>query len=118
MFDIESLLEAWAQWCLSRSNEGLGYAVSSLNRLIYGDGLLSRNYAPVLPYGVDVDSICAKVDQAICQLPDVHRAVLQRHYLTVGEWQAKAKECGLAKSSYYRFLDDARMLVKNKLNAA
>lgn len=112
---IDSLMEGWARWCAIREDKGLGYAASALNRLMSGD-VVSGMPQSVLPYGIDPDSAYARVDTAVCNLPDLHRLIVTRHYMRIGLDKDKAQAIGCSLRTYYRYLDDAKIILILRLN--
>lgn len=109
-FELETLLEWWADWSAKREDNGLGFGCSRFNRLMAAGELLPRDdFRALLPYGVDGDGIGSLVDQAICRLNPNRRQVIMVEYRRIGTQEAKAKALGITRKAYERRLSNARL---------
>lgn len=109
---IDDLLARWGFWRSVRDDNGLGYATSAANRAMAGDANTGGT-RPLLPYGVDADSVFSAVDRVVMkELPAFHREVLLQHYSKGSvSFKVKAEKCGCRVSSFYQYLSDAKSLV-------
>ena len=109
-FELETLLEWWADWSAKRDDNGLGFGCSRFNRLMAAGNLPPRTeFVAILPYGVDGDGIGSLVDQAICRLNPNRRQVIMVEYRRIGTQEAKAKVLGITRKAYERRLSNARL---------
>lgn len=109
-FELETLLEWWADWSAKREDNGLGFGCSRFNRLMAAGELPQRDdFRALLPYGVDGDGIGSLVDQAICRLNPNRRQVIMVEYRRIGTQEAKAKALGITRKAYERRLSNARL---------
>ncbi|WP_308028538.1 hypothetical protein [Neisseria bergeri] len=109
-FELETLLEWWADWSAKREDNGLGFGCSRFNRLISAGELPPRDdFRVLLPYGVDGDGIGSLVDQAICRLNPNRRQVIMVEYRRIGTQEEKAKALGITRKAYERRLSNARL---------
>ena len=111
---IDELLEAWARWRALREDNGLGYATSRLGVLM-GGGAVSGTGNSSLPYGLDVGSIGAKMDSAICRLNKRGQQVILLEYCRVGLQAAKA--AGMRPPMAVKTYRNQLVFAKNKLTA-
>lgn len=113
--DVDELLHAWALWSL-RGMRGLGYPCETvLYRLMrYGVGVGVRAVVPEEVSGVEV-----LVDEVVSRLrrecPDVGRVVVQ-HYLGCGSGRRKARELGIAWSTYRKRLEAGLKFVAREID--
>lgn len=109
-FELETLLEWWADWSAKREDNGLGFGCSRFNRLMAAGELPPRDdFRVLLPYGVDGDGIGSLVDQAICRLNPNRRQVIMVEYRRIGTQEEKAKALGITRKAYERRLSNARL---------
>ena len=75
---IDDLLARWGFWRSVRDDNGLGYATSAANRAMAGDANTGGT-RPLLPYGVDADSVFSAVDRVVMkELPAASKRRWQR----------------------------------------
>lgn len=108
-FELDLLLEWWAEWSAKREDNGLGFGCSRFNRLMAAGDLPPRTeFVAILPYGVDGDGIASVVDRAICRLNPNRKQVIMTEYRRIGTNEAKAKALRVSLSSYRNMLFWAR----------
>ncbi|WP_107813548.1 molecular chaperone DnaJ [Neisseria sicca] len=116
---IDDLLARWGFWRSVRDDNGLGYATSAANRAMAGDANTGGT-RPLLPYGVDADSVFSAVDRVVMkELPAFHREVLLLRYSggvgdeykKVSVEKAMAEKCGCCVRLFYKYLKDAKALL-------
>ena len=112
---IDDLLARWGFWRSVRDDNGLGYATSAANRAMAGDANTGGT-RPLLPYGVDADSVFSAVDRVVMGLPRFHQEVLKVQYSGgFATRSAKVKECGCSGASFYRYLSAAEAMLAVRL---
>lgn len=112
---VDDLLARWGFWRSVREDNGLGFAASAANRVMAGD-TNTGGARPLLPYGVDADSVFSAVDKAVMGLPRFHQEVLKVQYSDgFARRRDKAKECGCSGASFYRYLSDAEAMLAVRL---
>lgn len=100
-FELDLLLEWWAEWSAKREDNGLGFGCSRFNRLMAaGDLPPKTEFVAILPYGVDGDGIASVMDRAICRLNPNRKKAIMAEYRRIGTYEAKAKALGCSLSSY------------------
>lgn len=100
-FELNLLLEWWAEWSAKREDNGLGFGCSRFNRLMAaGDLPPKTEFVAILPYGVDGDGIASVMDRAICRLNPNRKQAIMTEYRRIGTYEAKAKALGCSLSSY------------------
>lgn len=100
-FELDLLLEWWAEWSAKREDNGLGFGCSRFNRLMAAGDLPPRTeFVAILPYGVDGDGIASVMDRAICRLNPNRKQAIMTEYRRIGTYEAKAKALGVSLSSY------------------
>lgn len=100
-FELDLLLEWWAEWSAKREDNGLGFGGSRFNRLMAAGNLPPRTeFVTVLPYGVDGDGLASVMDQAICRLNPNRKLAIMTEYRRIGTYEAKADALGISLSAY------------------
>lgn len=84
---LEKLLEVWANWSLSTSQ---GYSETNILYRMMNIPKGNNQAKSLLPYGVDVDEVCSRLDRIINRLPARRRQVLCAEYLCNGTQEQKA----------------------------
>lgn len=108
-FELDLLLEWWAEWSTKREDNGLGLGCSRFNRLMAAGGLPPKTeFVAILPYGVDGDGIASVMDRAICRLNPNRKEAIMAEYRRIGTQEAKAKAVGLKVDAYKDRLKWAR----------
>lgn len=108
-FELDLLLEWWADWSAKREDNGLGFGCSRFNRLMAaGDLPPKTDFVAILPYGVDGDGIASVMDRAICRLNPNRRAVVKSEYRDIGTRSDKAADLGINLEAYKKRLKWAR----------
>lgn len=109
-FEIETLLEWWAEWSAKHEDSGLGFGCSRFNRLMAaGDLPPKADFVAIIPYGVDGDGIASVMDQAICRLNPNRKQAIITEYRRIGTQDGKAKALGITRKAYERRLANARI---------
>lgn len=112
-FELDLLLEWWAEWSAKREDNGLGFGCSRFNRLMAAGNLPPRTeFVTILPYGVDGNGIASVMDQAICRLNPNRRAVVESEYRDIGTRSDKAADLGITLEAYKQSLKWARQILK------
>lgn len=115
-FELDLLLEWWAEWSAKREDNGLGFGRSRFNRLMAAGNLPPRTeFAAILPYGVDGDGIASVMDQAICRLNPNRKLAIMMEYRRIGTQEAKARTLGISRAAYEDRVKRARMNLKADL---
>lgn len=115
-FELDLLLDWWAEWSAKREDNGLGFGCSRFNRLIAAGNLPPRTeFAAILPYGVDGDGIASVMDQAICRLNPNRKEAIMAEYRRIGTQEAKARAFGISRAAYEDRVKRARMNLKADL---
>lgn len=100
-FELDLLLEWWAEWSAKREDNGLGFGCSRFNRLMAAGNLPPRTeFVAILPYGVDGDGIASVMDRAICRLNPNRKQAIMTEYRCIGTYESKSKALGCSLSSY------------------
>lgn len=100
-FELDLLLEWWAEWSAKREDNGLGFGCSRFNRLMAAGNLPPRTeFLAILPYGVDGDGLASVMDQAICRLNPNRKLAIMTEYRRIGTYEAKADALGISLSAY------------------
>ncbi len=108
-FELDLLLEWWAEWSAKREDNGLGFGCSRFNRLMAAGNLPPRTkFLAILPYGVDGDGLASVMDQAICRLNPNRKLAIMTEYRRVGTQEAKARALGICRAAYESRLKWAR----------
>jgi hypothetical protein len=108
-FELDLLLEWWAEWSAKREDNGLGFGCSRFNRLMAAGDLPPRTeFVAILPYGVDGDGIASVMDRAICRLNPNRKQVIMTEYRRIGTNESKVKALRVSLSSYRNMLFWAR----------
>lgn len=109
-FELDLLLEWWAEWSAKREDNGFGFGCSRFNRLMASGYLPPRTeFVATLPYGVDGDGIASVMDRAICRLNPNRKQAIMMEYRCVGTQDGKAKALGITRKAYERRLANARL---------
>ena len=109
-FELDLLLEWWAEWSANREDSGLGFGCSRFNRLMAAGDLPPRtDFVSILPYGVDGDGISSAMDRAICRLNPNRKQAIMMEYRCIGTQDGKAKALGITRKAYERRLANARL---------
>ena len=109
-FELEELLEWWADWSARREDNGLGFGCSRFNRLMAAGDLPPRDeFRAMLPYGVDGDGLASVMDRAICRLNPNRCQVIKVEYRRRGTQCDKANSLGITLKAYERRLSNARL---------
>ncbi|MBG8808618.1 hypothetical protein FKR43_03525 [Neisseria meningitidis] len=109
-FELDLLLEWWAEWSAKREDNGLGFGCSRFNRLMAaGDLPPKTEFVAILPYGVDGDGIASVMDRAICRLNPNRKQAIMTEYCRVRTQDGKAKALGITRKAYERRLANARL---------
>ena len=109
-FELDLLLEWWAEWSAKREDNGLGFGCSRFNRLMAAGNLPpKKDFVAILPYGVDGDGIASVMDRAICRLNPNRKQAIMTEYCRVGTQDSKAKALGITRKAYERRLANARL---------
>lgn len=109
-FELDLLLEWWAEWSAKRENNGLGFGCSRFNRMMAaGDLPPKTDFVAILPYGVDGDGIASVMDRAICRLNPNRKQAVETEYRRIGTQYAKSKALGITQKAYERRLANARL---------
>lgn len=112
---IDDLLARWGFWRSVRDDNGLGYATSAANRAMAGDANTGGT-RPLLPYGVDADSVFSAVDRVVMGLPRFHQEVLKVQYSDgFASRRDKLEACGCSGTSFYRYLSAAEAMLAVRL---
>lgn len=115
-FELDLLLEWWAEWSAKRENNGLGFGCSRFNRLMAAGDLPPRTeFVAILPYGVDGDGIASVMDRAICRLNPNRKEAIMAEYRRIGTQEAKARAVGISRAAYEDRVKRARMNLKADL---
>ena len=108
-FELDLLLEWWAEWSAKREDNGLGFGGSRFNRLMAAGNLPPRTeFVTILPYGVDGDGLASVMDQAICRLNPNRKLAIMTEYRRIGTQEAKAKGLHIRVDAYKDRLKWAR----------
>ncbi|HEZ5739091.1 TPA: hypothetical protein WI028_001409 [Neisseria meningitidis] len=108
-FELDLLLEWWAEWSAKREDNGLGFGCSRFNRLMAAGGLPPKTeFVAILPYGVDGDGMASVMDRAICRLNPNRKQAIMTEYRRIVTQEAKAKAVGLKVDAYKDRLKWAR----------
>lgn len=108
-FELDLLLEWWAEWSAKREDNGLGFGCSRFNRLMAAGNLPpKKDFVAILPYGVDGDGIASVMDRAICRLNPNRKEAIMAEYRRIGTQEAKAAAVGLKVDAYKDRLKWAR----------
>lgn len=112
---IDMRLQRWAEWSCRREDNGTGYAMSVLNRMVVGSDVWAESSFDSRPL----------VDVADCEAMDTERAVQTlRHeikrvvievYMQRGTSEQKARNLGMCKKTMYLKLDCAHVQVMSAL---
>lgn len=109
-FELDLLLEWWAEWSAKREDNGLGFGCSRFNRLMAaGDLPPKTEFVAILPYGVDGDGMACVMDRAICRLNPNRKQAIIAEYRRIGTQDGKAKALGITRKAYERRLENARL---------
>jgi len=115
-FELDLLLEWWAEWSAKREDNGLGFGCSRFNRLMAAGNLPPRTeFVTILPYGVDGDGLASVMDQAICRLNPNRKLAIMMEYRRIGTQEAKARTLGISRAAYEDRVKRARMNLKADL---
>lgn len=108
-FELDLLLDWWAEWSAKREDNGLGFGCSRFNRLMAAGNLPPRTeFVTILPYGVDGDGLASVMDQAICRLNQNRKLAIMTEYRRIGTQEAKARTLGICRAAYESRLKWAR----------
>ena len=115
-FELDLLLDWWAEWSAKREDNGLGFGRSRFNRLMAAGNLpLRTEFVTILPYGVDGDGLASVMDQAICRLNPNRKLAIMMEYRRIGTQEAKARTLGISRAAYEDRVKRARMNLKADL---
>ncbi|WP_440217166.1 hypothetical protein [Chromobacterium piscinae] len=124
--DIDSTLQAWADYVTRRADGGLGYAMQSIYRQMEQGSEAAVGVDVVAPFaGVPLDVRDAADQEKLDLVERVvmrevepsSRAVILAWYLGRGTVEQKAKDLGTTRRTLYRWLELARAAVAAKLLA-
>ncbi len=113
--DIHQRLQHWADWALTRHDNGLGYPRQSIEaELIKMGGTLIRGSGVRLP---QIDAYAEDTDSAVRELPEPMRSAITLQYLFNKSAEAKAIVLtqrmkvtkAYSKRDYFRFCENGRV---------
>lgn len=112
---IDMRLQRWAEWSCRREDNGTGYAMSVLNKMVVGSEVWAETAYDSRPL-IDVgDCEAMDTEHAVQSLrPELKRVVMEC-YLQRGTSEQKARALGMCKKSMYLKLDLAHIQVMNAL---
>ncbi len=113
--DMHQRLQHWADWALTRYDNGLGYPRQAIEaELIRMGGVLIRGSGLRLP---QVDAYAEETDNAVRELPEPMRSAITLQYLFNKSAEAKAIVLTMrmkaikpySKRDYFRFCENGRV---------
>lgn len=112
---IDMRLQRWAEWSCRREDNGTGYAMSVLNRMVVISDARSDPQYDSKPL-IDV-SDCEAMDteRSVQTLRHELKRVVIEVYMQPGTTDQKARRLGMCKQTMYNKLDCAHLQVMNAL---
>ncbi len=113
--EMHQRLQHWADWALTRHDNGLGYPRQSIEyELIRMGGVLIRGSGLRLP---QVDAYAEETEQAVRELPEPMRSAITLQYLFRESAEAKAivltqrmkERKAYSKRDYFRLCENGRV---------
>lgn len=112
---IDMRLQRWAEWSCRREDNGTGYAMSVLNRMIVGSEVwaeTSFDSRPLIDCG-DVEAM--DTEHAVQSLRHELKRVVIECYIQRGTKEQKARSLGMCLKTMYLKLDMAHVRVMDAL---
>ena len=108
---IDMRLQRWAEWSCRREDNGTGYAMSVMNRMIVGSEVWAETSFESRPL-IDVgDCEAMDTEHAVQSLRHELKRVVIECYLQRGTAEQKARHLGMCKQTMYNKLDSAHINV-------
>lgn len=113
---VEVRLQEWARWSAVREDNGTGYAMSVLNRMITSSNVFDADHYRSTDLVTVSDEQAMQVETAIQQLSETQRRVVRVCYLGRGTIEQRCKQLGWQhRSSLSRALDLIHCLLSSAL---
>lgn len=117
---VEERARQWAEWVDKNTAGARGYSIQSVLAGQVGSG---SAYSTGGCFSMQDDDRHACFEAAVNLLPDSLRVIFKMHWLgsegeklpAVSPVEMKAAVCGVSRAGYYRRLEDANLLIYQKL---